>query len=269
MNKFKHFLTLHGKSAITAIGYASDISKCVANQITDKKLSFINIDKLTSMSLSPNSKHRYLSSLKKYAKYLLYKKEIANIPTELLAIELPPIVKNNPKMPSKDQLTKTLNSTNDIEIKLLIHLLYSTGARIRSISNLKVEDIQEDHIVFTNKKSGREFVSILTPEVKILLQQYLREKEINSGYIFKETRGEQATPSCLRHRLQRSLGKNYINPHGFRHRIATDLLENGVDLYDVKDFLDHSNVNTTLRYIHTSIEHKKKSLVGKHPMLCD
>lgn len=40
-----------------------------------------------------------------------------------------------------------------------------------------------------------------------------------------------------------------IAPHQFRHTIATDMIEQGVDIYIVKEFLGHSSLEMTERYV--------------------
>jgi Phage integrase family len=40
-----------------------------------------------------------------------------------------------------------------------------------------------------------------------------------------------------------------ITPHQFRHTIATDMIEQGVDIYTVKEFLGHTSLSMTERYV--------------------
>ena len=43
--------------------------------------------------------------------------------------------------------------------------------------------------------------------------------------------------------------KNYT-VHTIRHSFATHLIDNGVDLHTVKELMGHSNLQTTMRYLH-------------------
>ena len=47
--------------------------------------------------------------------------------------------------------------------------------------------------------------------------------------------------------------------HTFRHAVATHLLENGVDLETVRDWLGHHQVTTTALYLHATDDRKRKA----------
>lgn len=58
-----------------------------------------------------------------------------------------------------------------------------------------------------------------------------------------------------------SEGKPYvITPHQFRHTIATDMIEQGIDIYTVKEFLGHRSLAMTERYVKVYL----KSLKAKY-----
>lgn len=60
------------------------------------------------------------------------------------------------------------------------------------------------------------------------------------------------------------INKN-ITPHVFRHSFATLLLEEGVDIKYIQEFLGHSSINTTQIYTHVSDKEAKSVLKSKHP----
>lgn len=50
-----------------------------------------------------------------------------------------------------------------------------------------------------------------------------------------------------------NVNKN-VTPHILRHTCATVLTSNNANLLSVQKILGHSNINTTMTYVHTSLE---------------
>jgi len=46
--------------------------------------------------------------------------------------------------------------------------------------------------------------------------------------------------------------KKHVTSHVLRHTYATHLLEMGLDIMTLKDLLGHSDINTTLIYLHVA-----------------
>jgi integrase len=46
----------------------------------------------------------------------------------------------------------------------------------------------------------------------------------------------------------------------FRHTIATRLLRNGADIVTVKEIMGHSNISTTLRYVHPNAGQQRRAM---------
>lgn len=61
--------------------------------------------------------------------------------------------------------------------------------------------------------------------------------------------------------------KRKITPHVFRHSFATLLLEEGVDVRYIQEFLGHSSINTTQIYLHISNKNARSVLKPKGILL--
>ncbi len=57
-----------------------------------------------------------------------------------------------------------------------------------------------------------------------------------------------------------ALRKRRITPHVLRHSCACALLQAGVDITVIRDYLGHSSVATTSRYVRTNLDMKRDAL---------
>ncbi len=95
--------------------------------------------------------------------------------------------------------------------------------------------------------------------IDAIRRQYERSKHIpnhfGAYYLFRTEHGllSYITFAAALRRLAPSLqyeGHPYvIAPHQFRHSLATDMIEQGVDIYTVKEFLGHASLAMTERYV--------------------
>lgn len=132
---------------------------------------------------------------------------------------------------------------------LILSLLYDTAARAEEIIHLKLEDIhlEEQLIILTGKGNKQRIVPIMENTKKLIIQ-YLRENKIKSGYLLKS----DTTYSLIYHLFlkinQTNITSKKITSHIFRRSRATHLLEAGVNILYIQEFLGHENISTTQEY---------------------
>ena len=84
---------------------------------------------------------------------------------------------------------------------------------------------------------------------------------IENDYIFKWPNGKTYDPDYISKRFKKLLKKNdlkRIRFHDLRHSCAALLLSEGRELYDVSEWLGHSDVNITAKfYGHLDMKRKK------------
>lgn len=61
--------------------------------------------------------------------------------------------------------------------------------------------------------------------------------------------------------LQAGFGDKGYTAHTLRHSFATHLLDNGCDIHTIKSLLGHSNIKTTIVYLHLQ-QSKHESLIS-------
>ena len=97
-----------------------------------------------------------------------------------------------------------------------------------------------------------------------ILETYFTEK--NPEYYFLSNSSTQVIePRNFQRYFQKVLKLteiDSINYHSLRHTFATRCIEEGFDMKALSDILGHSSISITMnRYVHTSIEQKRKNML--------
>jgi integrase/recombinase XerD len=162
----------------------------------------------------------------------------------------------------------------------LLNFLYNTGARVQEACDLCVEHVWFDSpplVTITGK--GRKTRQVpLWPETANLLKTYIAERKASRNTpnnVFLNARGQPLTRFGIRHILLtrisaavehcHSLSKKKIGPHTFRHTTAMHLLQSGVELTVIKNWLGHVNLETTHAYVEIDLDMKRKALSSCAP----
>ena len=159
--------------------------------------------------------------------------------------------------------------------RALLSLLYNTGARVQELVNLNICDLRMDapHHVKLFGKGQKERIVPLHPETVENLRQYL-DIRANAGIsgqaVFLNEKGVRLTRFGVSHIVKErmigaiiyepSLIGRKITPHTFRHTTALHLIQSGVDITVVKEWLGHADIKTTSLYVEINIEMKRKAL---------
>lgn len=153
--------------------------------------------------------------------------------------------------------------------QVILNLMYASGARAQEICNLKVRDFYVEKNLYkltvTGKGNKTRRIVIARPS-GVLLKRYLEETDRIGqleAYIFSSQTHPQMTISCIEEIYKKYIAiaraehpgmfleKSYT-PHTMRHTTATHMLEAGVPIVAIKNFLGHSSISTTERYAELS-----------------
>lgn len=160
--------------------------------------------------------------------------------------------------------------------QVLLNLMYASGARAQEVCDLKVKDFFVEKnlykLMVTGKGNKTRRIVIARPSGE-LLKRYLEETGRAGqleAYIFSSQTHPQMTISCIEEIYKKYIAiakaenpgmfleKRYT-PHSMRHTTATHMLEAGVPIVVIKNFLGHSSISTTERYADLS-----QGTVNKH-----
>lgn len=173
---------------------------------------------------------------------------------------------------SAEEMEALRTGCRTVRDRALVEFLYSTGVRVSELASLNVGDIEmgkQELIVYG--KGSKERKTYLTDSAKFYLRRYLQtragENNLQSGPLFVTSDSPHKRLSIpgiqyMLCTLGNRAGVKGVHPHRFRGTIATDLLGRGMPIEQVKEFLGHEKLDTTMIYCTVKTEsvqasHKK------------
>lgn len=172
-------------------------------------------------------------------------------------------------------LLESIKPVDDFSLRdrSIIELIYSTGARISEIENIKIKDINiPENEILVNGKGEKERIVYLNCTALYWLGRYLRirdnftlhlnKKYTDDGYLFLNKNGKKLSTRSIRSIFKKYIAKvgikRNLTVHSLRHSFATHLLEEGAGIREVQELLGHQSVLTTQIYTHLNIDKLKK-----------
>lgn len=164
------------------------------------------------------------------------------------------------KVLTKEELSTFFNCIDNLKFKTIFMLVYGSGLRIGEVANLRVEDIDSKKMrIFVREgKGNKERYTILPKQSLEMLRTYWRKyrQHKRRGRIFLSETGKAITVGVIREHFRKYRRKAKINEkatvHTLRHNFATDLIERGATLIQVKELMGHSNIRSTMEYVHVA-----------------
>ena len=158
---------------------------------------------------------------------------------------------------SAEELEALRVHCGNLRDRALVEFLYSTGVRVSELVALNVGDIEmgrQELIVYG--KGSKERKTYLTDSAKFYLRRYLqvRNQEGLEGqplFVTLDNPHDRLTVAGVQYMLRKLGGRAGVkntHPHRFRRTIATDLLARGMKIEEVKEFLGHEKLDTTMIY---------------------
>lgn len=140
--------------------------------------------------------------------------------------------------------------------RAIVETLLASGIRVAELRDLNLRDIEFDRKIVhvLHGKGDKERTTYLTGIAVKHLQEYLRERKTLAEPVFLNRTGERITVGGVRfilNRIAERAGVDDVHPHRFRRTFASGLASRGMDVQDIQKLLGHSNINTTMVYVHT------------------
>jgi len=238
----------------------------------------------TGKLLSKGTQNYYLVALRGFLAYFVAK-DVPSIPPGKIVLPKGDKGQKSIKFLNIDQVGKILSSIDpkdDITIRdrAILEAFFSTGLRIAELCALDAEQFQailkKDPTSLKLRGAGMELgiigkggkprVVYFSERSLNFIRKYLEIrnniKHANQKALFinfrdsKDNSDARLTPRSIERMVKKyallSGVPIFTTPHTLRHSYATDLMNRGVDLRSIQEFLGHSNIATTQIYTHVT-----------------
>ena len=238
------------------------------------------LSELARAGYAPTTVSRHLSALRGLYRWMLHEGRCAS--ASVAAVSSPKLSKTLPRTMSDADVGALLEACRgetavDLRDRMLIELLYATGARISEAAGLRTRDVDfAQRQVSLFGKGSKERIVPLYDRALDSVSAYLergRPELVRCGRptdaLFLSTRGNPMSADALRARFERRAAEAGLDPsltpHAMRHTFATELLTGGADLRSVQELLGHESLSTTQIYTHLSVDRLRDAARAAHP----
>jgi len=224
---------------------------------------------LEERGMKPNSIARNLATIKSFYKFLV---EEMNYPIDVAArIKQGKLFTPLPSLPTDEELQKFFAVAKEYSgfYYTLFCFLYLTGSRLTAARTLCREHVNlvDKKVYFPKVKGGKDLLLPLHDHLCSLLQIHFESCEGHkSQYVFHSPKLLNQPVSAADVRVNmKKIAKiagitKRLTPHILRHCMATHLTLKGVDHKYLSSILSHSDLRSTARYQHLSVEDLRSSI---------
>ncbi|MCM1094094.1 MAG: tyrosine-type recombinase/integrase [Lachnospiraceae bacterium] len=228
---------------------------------------------------SPRTIRRKIQALRSFFRYLMIHHGANTNPAAEL--ELAKTDKPLPVFVRQEETSTILNEeidlTDFIEVRdrLMVLMLYTTGIRASELMGLldAAVDTGRGELKVLGKRN-KERIIPFGEELSEMITLYreLRDNTVPpppADEFFVRESGEPLYRNLIYRVVHNTLAGRTVaarqSPHVLRHSFATDMLNNGADLYSVQQLLGHQSLATTQVYTHITYRELKHNYELAHP----
>lgn len=236
----------------------------------------------TERKSSPRTRNHRLAALHAFFRYVQAEEPARMLQCQkILAIPQRRHARPTVAYLSKEELAEILaqpdlRTSEGRRDAVLLSILYDTGARVQELIDLSVGDVRLDppaQLRLLGKGRKMRAVPLMENTVQLLRDQIhennLDRSEQFAEPLFRNGKNQRLSRSGIRYILQKYLAKarsrcptlnRTVSPHTLRHTKGMHLLQSGISLDMIRDFLGHVDVKTTQIYARANLEMKRTAL---------
>ncbi len=254
--KFEQHLILHRLSEKTREAYVRSVVdlakyyKQSPDKLTNEQIQQYLVYLLEHRKLKWSSCNVAFSGLYCfYSKFLKWPNTKFSIPPRPRSTKLPKIL-------TQKQVNALIDGCRNQRDRTLLMLAYGSGLRVSEVVKLRPEHIEADRMLVRVEqgKGRKDRYTLLSKRALEELRRYWEKYGPNQWLFYGYHKQYHMSVSSAQRIYQRAKKAAGITAgkgiHTLRHCFATHLLEQGIDIYLIKRFLGHINIQTTLIYLH-------------------
>jgi len=262
IEEFETYLDLEGKSPNTVRMYSYYVRRYLEwGGKLNSRSALRFLARLRKEGYSNKSLNLVVQALRAYFRFEGYDEEAEKL-------KPPKVPKSLPKALTREEVRRLLSVIPPTRKRdrLIVLLLYGAGLRVSELCNLKKKDVDFERslLIVRGGKGAKDRVVPIPAFLLKEIRAYLETRDDDSEYLLVEERREKKDRISTKTvwYLLRKYGERAgvkVTPHMLRHSFATHMLENGVDIRAIQEFLGHSNLSTTQIYTKVTVEHLRKA----------
>jgi len=271
---FKHYLQHLGYSK----SICTDLPEClgsfieyhnvlVAESVTQEHIASFykwlheRPNKRLGGGLSDNYIYQHVYALKLFFRYQEETGEITYNPISAMKFKRPEYSGREPL--SREEIRQLFDSAESQKETAILHLFYSCGLRRSEAYQLHIKDLHfSEKLLYVRRGKGTRRRAVpLAQKVADQLEQYCKYDrgitETESFILNKNGKPMSGNSfyNTVRNLTERSGINRTVTLHQLRHSIASHLLESGLSVESVRDFLGHRHLESTQVYTNVKWKH--------------
>jgi integrase/recombinase XerD len=252
-------LQLRGMAPRTQETYVDAVSRLARHYHRSPEL--LSADEVQAYLLHLlRDRHLARASLNLYGcAFRFFYRTVLALDGETFQIPLGPAPQALPEVLAREELARLFDCACHAKARSFLQLAYGTGLRVSELCHLRVEHIDSHadrmclHVV--QGKGGKDRFVPLSPDTLAVARAWWQVARPRTWLFGTLRDADQPLDIGMAQRwYRRACAHAGITKrggiHSLRHCYATHLLEAGVDLHNLQQWLGHSHISTTMRYLH-------------------
>lgn len=241
-----------------------DVNACFDIHFS-KIIGHLDLDKTDDMQLyikmrlAEGVKNRTVNKeLAYYAGFRTWCEDTYNIARPLKKVKQLPAKRPKPIVLSLEEVVKIFDGA-EIFYQAYFLAEFSIGLRAHEAQEIKRRDIDFDNRIIRVEQKGGSYKMLALSDWFIETLRAMGAEDLKpDDYIFLNKKTGKPV-KYVRKAIARACKKGgvdrHVNPHLFRHSVATYLLDKGINLRLIQEMLGHTSIGTTEFYTHVSTSH--------------